>query len=63
MQQELGATPKVFEITKEKNTLLSPIFGGKIYVVPPSPTFKISPRIPNLKRKVDISSNFNGLFH
>ena len=22
-----------------------------------------SPRIPNLKRKVDISSNFNGLFH
>jgi hypothetical protein len=22
-----------------------------------------SPRIPNLKRKVDISSNFNGRFH
>jgi hypothetical protein len=41
MQQELGATPQAFEITMEKNKLLSPIFGGKIYVVPPPPTFKI----------------------
>jgi hypothetical protein len=81
MQQELGA----FEITMEKNTLLSLTYGGKRYVVPPPPHFqnthlshthriratlfnfltvfdiKItkSPRIPNLKRKVGISSIFN----
>jgi hypothetical protein len=37
----IGGVWETFEITMEKNTLFSPIFGDKIYVVPPPPAFKI----------------------
>jgi hypothetical protein len=34
-----GGCPQAFEITMEKNTLLSLTYGGKRYVVPPPPHF------------------------